>query len=109
MGRHGLGEFELLVLLAAMRLGDAEASAVTIVDEIRARTGRRVQRAAVYVTLQRLETKGLVSSWLGAPTAERGGKARRQVRVEPAGVMAVREARSALDNMWVDPSPASHR
>jgi DNA-binding PadR family transcriptional regulator len=104
-----LGEFELLVLLAALRLGEAEASAVTIVDEILERTGRRVQRAAVYVTLQRLEAKGLVSSWLGEPTAERGGKARRQVRVEPAGVTAVQEARMALDRMWADPSPASRR
>lgn len=94
-----LGEFELLVLLAAVRLGD-EAHPVAIVEEIAARAGRTVQRAAVYVTLQRLEDKGLVSSWLGNPLPERGGKARRHVRLTRAGREAVREAREALQNMW---------
>jgi PadR family transcriptional regulator PadR len=94
-----LGEFELLVLLAAVRLGD-EAHPVSIVEEIAARAGRTVQRAAVYVTLQRLEDKGLVSSWLGQPVAERGGKARRHVKLTRAGREAVREARDALQNMF---------
>jgi PadR family transcriptional regulator len=94
-----LGEFELLVLLAAVRLGD-EAHPVSIVEEIGARAGRTVQRAAVYVTLQRLEDKGLVSSWLGQPVAERGGKARRHVKLTRAGREAVREARDALQNMF---------
>ena len=101
MGKRNLGEFELLVLLAVLRLGD-EAYAVAIVDEIGERTGRQVRRAAVYTALQRLETKGLVSTWLGDARAERGGKARRNVRVEAAGVVAIREARSALQNMWID-------
>ncbi len=101
MGKRNLGEFELLVLLAVLRLGD-EAYAVAIVDEIGERTGRKVRRAAVYTALQRLETKGLVSTWLGDARAERGGKARRNVRVEAAGVVAIREARSALQNMWID-------
>ena len=78
MGKRNLGEFELLVLLAVLRLGD-EAYAVAIVDEIGERTGRQVRRAAVYTALQRLETKGLVSTWLGDARAERGGKARRNV------------------------------
>ena len=94
-----LGEFELLVLLAGLRLGD-EAHAVSIVDEIRLRTGRDVQRASVYVTLQRLEDKGFVSSWLGNPSPERGGKARRHVRLTRDGREAVREARAALQSMW---------
>ena len=94
-----LGEFELLVLLAVLRLGE-EAYAVSIVDEIRERTGRDIHRAAVYVTLQRLEAKGLLSSRLGTPLPERGGKARRQVRIERKGMAAVREARAALQNMW---------
>lgn len=94
-----LGEFELLVLLAALRLGD-DAHPVSIVDEIRLRTARDVQRAAVYVTLQRLEDKGLVSSWLGSPSPERGGKARRHVRLTREGREAVREARAALQSMW---------
>ena len=94
-----LGEFELVVLLAALRLGD-HAHPVSIVDEILERTGRAVQRAAVYVTLQRLEDKGLVTSWLGHPSAERGGKARRHVRVTRDGKDAVRDARTALQSMW---------
>jgi len=100
MGKSGLGEFELLVLLAVLRLGEGEAYAVSIVDEIHARTGRDVRRAAVYTTLQRLETKGFVASWLGEPKAERGGKARRNFRVEPAGVAAVQQTQSALQSMW---------
>ncbi|HSM04291.1 MAG TPA: hypothetical protein VK858_06705 [Longimicrobiales bacterium] len=57
-------------------------------------------RATVYVTLQRLEEKGLVATWLGDPLPERGGKARRYVRVEPDGLAAVRETRDALRSMW---------
>jgi DNA-binding PadR family transcriptional regulator len=102
MGRQGLGEFELLVLLAAMRLGEHEAYAVSIGDDIEARTGRTVQRASVYVTLQRLEAKGLLSSRLGEPLAERGGRPRRLVRVNAAGVEAVRAAREAFTSMWKD-------
>ena len=94
-----LGEFELLVLLAALRLGE-HAHPVSMVKEIHERAGRVVQRAAVYVTLQRLEDKGLVASWLGNPSAERGGKARRHVRVTRDGKAAVREARAALQSMW---------
>ncbi|MEK9499640.1 PadR family transcriptional regulator [Gaopeijia maritima] len=100
MGRDVLGEFELMVLLAAMRLGEDEAHALAIVDDIRARAGRSVRRSAVYVTLRRLEEKGLIHSWLGEPRAERGGKARRHVRVEPPGVAAVHESRSAFERMW---------
>ena len=74
--RETLGEFEQLVLLAIMQL-DGEVYGVPIVDEIERRTGRSVAPAAVYVTLRRLEEKGLLSSKMSAPTAERGGKARR--------------------------------
>jgi PadR family transcriptional regulator PadR len=96
-----LGEFELLVLLACLRLGDDEAYAVSIADEIEARTGRHLQRAAVYITLRRLESKGLISTHLGDPRPERGGKARRLVHVERAGRAAVREARRNFQRMWV--------
>ncbi len=99
MAREWLGEFEQLVLLAIMHLGD-EVYGVPIVDEIEARTGRSVSRAAVYVTLRRLEQKQLVESWMGDPTDERGGKARRCVRVTPAGHQALRDAREAIDHMW---------
>ena len=94
-----LGEFELLVLLATLRLGD-HAHPVSIVQEVYERAGRTVQRAAVYVTLQRLEDKGLVQSRLGRPSDERGGKARRHVRLTREGKDAVRDARAALQSMW---------
>ena len=100
MGDINLGEFELLVLLASLRLGEAEAYAVSIGDEITVRTGRSLQRAAVYVTLQRLEKKGLIATRLGDPRPERGGKARRLVRVEPAGRVAASDARRAFQRMW---------
>ncbi len=100
MPRPNLGEFELLVLLAALRLGPDRAYAVSIVDEIERRATRTVQRAAVYVALQRLEKKGLVVTRLGDPVPERGGKARRLVAVEGAGQAAVKDTRSALMSMW---------
>ena len=100
MGRDALGEFELMVLLAAMRLGEEEAHALAIVEDIQGRTGRRVRRSAVYVTLKRLEEKGLVATWLGDPRAERGGKARRHVRVLPEGSVAIHQTRTALEEMW---------
>ena len=100
MGKDTLGELEMLVLLASVRLGPSEAYAVSIVDEIRTRTGRELHRASVYVTLQRLEKKRLISTSLGAPIAERGGKARRLVRVERTGLEAVRQSRDAVQRMW---------
>jgi PadR family transcriptional regulator PadR len=109
MGKQGLGEFELLVLLAALRLGEDDAHAVSIVDEIHGRTGREVRRSAVYVTLQRLETKGMVSTRLGDPLPERGGKGRRLVRVEPDGLEAVRETQDALRSMWGGLDPLLER
>jgi DNA-binding PadR family transcriptional regulator len=98
-----------MVLLAALRLGEEEAYAVSIVDEIGERTGRAVRRAAVYVTLQRLEAKGMVATRLGDPRPERGGKARRVVRVTPAGLAAVRAARSAFRSMWDGLEPMLER
>jgi DNA-binding PadR family transcriptional regulator len=97
-----LAEFELLVLLAALRLGPEEAYTVSIADEIAQRTGRSVRRANVYTTLQRLEAKRLVWTALGEPRAERGGKPRRLVTVRPAGVAAVRAAAGANRAMVAD-------
>jgi DNA-binding PadR family transcriptional regulator len=105
MPPQALGEFEQLVLLAILQLTgrpDGEPYGVPIVEEIERRTGRSVSRAAVYVTLGRLEKRGLVQSWMSEPTSERGGKARRCVRVRPAGEVALLESRQALDNMWKD-------
>lgn len=97
MGRPG--EFEVLVLLAALRLGPDDAYAVSIAEEIGARTGRRVGRASVYTALGRMEEKGLVTTRMGDPRPERGGKARRLVVVEAPGLTAVREATTDLRAM----------
>jgi DNA-binding PadR family transcriptional regulator len=99
MPRQTLGEFEQLVLLACMRLGP-EAYAVPIVEEIAARTGRSASHAAVYVALKRLEKKNLVSSRMGDPVAERGGRARRHFEVMPEALEQLRASRDALLNMW---------
>jgi len=94
-----LGEFEFLVLLAVLRLGD-DAYAVPIVEEIEARTGRSASRSSVYLTLRRLEEGGLVTSEMGDPLPERGGKARRYVRLLPEGRRLVRETQAGLQAMW---------
>jgi DNA-binding PadR family transcriptional regulator len=108
MTHHGLGEFEQLVLLAIVHLR-GEAYGTPIVEEIERRTGRSVARAAVYVTLRRLEEKGFVTSRIGDPTPERGGKARRYVRIEAEGARALREARHVAERMWQGLDPASLR
>lgn len=90
------GDFELLVLLAAWRLGPAEAYAVSIAEEIGERTGRKARRSNVYTALKRLESRDLVTTALGEPRPERGGKARRLVELTPAGVAAVRASLSDL-------------
>ncbi len=94
-----LGEFEQIVLLAIVRIGDG-VYGVPIVEEIERRTGRQVAPAAVFITLRRLEHKGLVSSWLGDPTRERGGKARRHVKITRAGLESLRASRKVIDQMW---------
>ena len=96
--REALGEFEQMVLLSIVQLGD-DVYGVPIVDEIERRTGRSVSPAAVYVTLRRLEQKGLLSSSMSDPTPERGGKARRCVRVTASGLESLRESRRVLDRM----------
>lgn len=96
---QSLAEFELLVLLAALRLGAAEAYTVSIADHIMQRTGRSVRRANVYTTLQRLEAKRLVTTRLGEPRPERGGKPRLLVTVRPSGLAAVRATTDAIQAM----------
>jgi PadR family transcriptional regulator PadR len=111
MPPQALGEFEQLVLLAILQIEkrlNGEAYGVPIVEEIERRTGRSVSRAAVYVTLGRLQKRGLVHSWMSEPTAERGGKARRCVSVKAAGEQALLSSRQALDSMWKDLKLASH-
>ena len=99
MPPESLAEFELLVMLAAVRLGPEDAYTVSIADDIVRRTGRSVRRANVYTTLQRLEAKGLVSTRLGDPRPERGGRPRRLVSVEPQGLTAVRVTTHAIRAM----------
>lgn len=93
-----LGEFEQLVLLAVLRLGDG-AYGVTVRHEIETRTGRDVSIGAIYATLNRLETKGLVKSRAGEPTAARGGRAKRLFRVTAPGVRSITEAQRVLKRM----------
>jgi DNA-binding PadR family transcriptional regulator len=85
---HVLGEFEQLILFALIRLG-ADAYGVTIRSDIEARTGRAVSPGALYTALDRLEKRGLVSSRLGDPTPQRGGKRKRLYSVQPAGERAL--------------------
>ncbi len=94
-----LGEFEQIVLLALVRLAE-NAYGMTIRGEIEKRTRREVSIGAVYATLERLEAKGYASSWLADPTAERGGRAKRFFRLEPAGAEAIRKSREMLTRMW---------
>ena len=82
-----LGEFEYLLVAAAARLGE-EAYGAAIREEIEAATGRRCSLGALYTTLDRLEAKALVETWMGEATAERGGRAKRMVRVTPKGIEA---------------------
>jgi len=94
-----LGEFELMVLLAVIRL-DADAYGVTISREIEQRSGRAVSLGGVYAALDRMEERGLVTSRLGDPTAARGGRAKRFFRATSDGIGAARETRNALVSLW---------
>jgi DNA-binding PadR family transcriptional regulator len=97
--RDYLGEFEQVVLLALMRLGEG-AYGVTIRQEIEARTGREVSLGSIYPTLHRLEEKGLVSSYHGEPTATRGGRSKRHFTLEPHGRTALSRSRDVLAALW---------
>ena len=105
--RGYLGEFEQLVLLAVMRLGP-ESYGVTIRQEIQARSGRDVSLGAIYPTLERLETKGYVSSRIGHPTGERGGRSKRHFALEPAGEEALRRSWEILTSLWDGYAPEPH-
>jgi PadR family transcriptional regulator, regulatory protein PadR len=93
-----LGEVEQLVLLAVLRLG-SDGYAVPIRDLILEEAGVDLSRGTIYVTLERLERKGYVTSWFSDPQAVRGGKARRVFEVKPAGLAAVRAAKRAVDRL----------
>ena len=93
-----LGEFEQIVLLAVLRLGDT-AYGVTILAEIAARTGRNPAPGALYTTLHRMEDKGLVTFRDGDPTPERGGRAKRFVSVTREGRAALASAQAAYRSL----------
>jgi DNA-binding PadR family transcriptional regulator len=94
-----LGPFEQAVLLAILRLGE-DAYGRAVLKEVQTRLERDVAAGAVHTTLERLETKGLVSSRLGPGTAIRAGRARRFYRLRPSGVRALNDARGAVDVLW---------
>jgi DNA-binding PadR family transcriptional regulator len=98
MSAPALGEFEQIVLLALLRLGDA-AYGVAVAEEIAERAGRRVTLGAIYTTLDRLESKGLVVSRTGEATAERGGRAKRYFRPTALGNEALEASQLALARM----------
>ncbi len=99
MAREFLGGFELLVLLALVRLGD-DAYGVPVAAAIEESSGRTVSIGSVYITLERLEAKGLVRSELGEATAVRGGRAKTYFRITAKGLREVRQAQRTLVNLW---------
>jgi PadR family transcriptional regulator len=96
-----LGELEQLLLLAILQCepGDQGAYTVPIRRELLEQCGRSLSRGALHTALDRLETKGLVSSRMGEPLAMRGGRARRYYTLTSAGLEALRSARLAVDNL----------
>jgi PadR family transcriptional regulator PadR len=98
-GHTYLGGLELTVMLALLRLGE-DAYGIPISQEIERQTGRDVTLGSVYAALERLQSKGLVSSRLGEPTAARGGKAKKYFRATSHGLREARATRYALMNLW---------
>ena len=90
-----LGEFEYLVLTAAARLGE-DAYGAAMRQEIEAATKNPCSIGALYTTLDRLEKKGLIKTWMGDPTPERGGRPKRMVRLTTKGVRAARDFYDAV-------------
>jgi PadR family transcriptional regulator len=93
-----LGEFEQMILFALISLGE-EAYGASIRREIAARTGRDISAGAVYTVLERLERAGKVTSRVGAPTAERGGRRRKHYAIRADGARSLRESRDRMNRM----------
>jgi DNA-binding PadR family transcriptional regulator len=96
--RTSLGEFEHQVLLAVLRLGK-DAYSVSVVEELEGSTDRSVSQAAVFIAMQRLESRGLLVSRFEQPAGD-ARHVRRYFRVTPAGVEQLREFRRALKRLW---------
>lgn len=103
-----LGEFEYLLITAAAGLGE-DAYGAAIREEIASTTGRKCSIGALYTTIERLETKGFLKTWMGEATAERGGRAKRMVRVTPKGVAAAKDFYSAVTSVSRGASWATQR
>ena len=99
MATRPLTDLEFMLVLATMRLGN-EAYALEITRELEVTGGRSVLLGAVYTTLDRLESMGLMRSSVGDPTPERGGRAKRFFQVTPQGIRAVKETQRALVALW---------
>src|SRR5215467_1450669 len=97
--RDFFGNFELMVILILIRLGE-NAYGVPISEELEKASGRDIAIASVYAALERLEAKGFVTSELGEPTPERGGRSKRYFRVTARGLKEVRETRRTLVKRW---------
>ena len=93
-----LGEFEYILITAAAGLGE-NAYGAAIREEIEASTGRTCSIGALYTTIERLETKGLLKTWMGEATAQRGGRAKRMIRVTPKGVQAASDFYNAVTSV----------
>lgn len=93
-----LGEFEQLLLFAMLRLGD-QAYSARIQEEIAQQAGRQRSAGSIYTTLERLEERGCVRSWLGDPTPERGGRRKRFYELTPAGARALKASYERLQRM----------
>ncbi len=94
-----LGEFEHMLLAAALRLGE-DAYGAALIREIESETGRRVSSGTLSLTMDRLEDKGYLRSYMGESTPGRGGRPKRHVEVTPAGLESVRETRRAMLGLW---------
>src|SRR5271168_5193491 len=103
-----LGEFEYLMITAAAGLRE-KAYGAAIREEIEQTTGRKCSIGALYTTIERLETKGLLKTWMGEATPERGGRAKRMVRVTPKGVQAAKDFYDAITRASRGVSWAVHR
>lgn len=104
MGNSRVGEFEHRVLLAMLRLG-GEAYSVSLVLELEERTGREVSQSSVFIALQRLEKKGLLSSRIDETTKPQTGRVRRYFRLTPEAVLRLREYRRDLIALWEGMDP----
>lgn len=103
-----LGEFEYLILTVAATL-DEDAYGAAIRAQMEQKTGRRCSIGALYTTIERLEAKGLLKTWMGDATPQRGGRAKRMVRVTPQGTHAAKQFYEAITKVSIGAAWATHR